>query len=318
MNFLFWMDPLETVKFHKDTTFIIMKTAMQMGHRVFYLPSGGISKTLNDFTFHVVEVRPTDLEHKPFDIIGPHTLLLGEVDLVFIRKDPPFDESYLYHTWLLEQVDKYVPVVNSPRGVRDVNEKIWVSQFTGVTPKTWVTGDTALFESLLASHEKLVIKPYDAFGGQSVFICSAQDLNSRVAFETLSHKGRKGVIVQEFLPEASQGDKRIIVLNGDPLGAVIRVHSEKDHRNNFFAGGTAKMAEITPHEKKVIDMLRPSLLEKGLYFTGLDFIGGRLIEVNVTSPTCLQEINYFATSNLTIKVVDWMETHIKLRRNKNS
>ena len=307
MNFLFLMDPLETVKVKSDTSYIFMVGADDKGHNVFYLPSGGISLKEGKVHFKCTHVKPNGNEDFPFDVIGETILTEDEADAVFIRTDPPFDGEYLMNTWLLERAELNVKVINKPSGVRTVNEKIWATQFTDLIPRTVISRHIEDFKEFLKKEKNIIIKPTDGFGGSGVFKITEDASNKNVSFEVLSERGQKEVIMQQYIPEAVIGDKRVLLLNGDPLGAVLRVHGQDDHRNNFYAGGKPEASEITDRDKEVIATLKPHLQQLGLYFVGIDMLGDYLIEVNVTSPTCLQEMNSLYDCKLHHDVIDFAE-----------
>ncbi|MCM8541128.1 MAG: glutathione synthase [Lentisphaeraceae bacterium] len=314
MNFLFLMDPLETVKMKSDTSYIFMVGAADKGHRTFYLPSGGITLKNGSVSFTCTEVKPVSKETFPFEVIGDVTLDEQDVDAVFIRTDPPFDNEYLMNTWLLDRVSDKVAVINNPTAVRSVNEKIWATQFTELIPRTVISRHLKDFKEFLDQEGEIIIKPTDGFGGSGVFRISKEGSNKNVSFEVLSDRGKQEVIMQQYIPEAAIGDKRILLLNGEPLGAVLRVHGADDHRNNFYAGGKPVACEITKRDKEVIEALKPHLQAMGLYFVGIDMLGDYLIEVNVTSPTCLQEMNSLYDCKLHHKVIEFAE---KLVESKN-
>ncbi len=314
MNLVFLMDPLETVIYHKDSSFILMLGACHRGHRVFYLPKGGISVENGRVSFLAEEVVAQANPDQPFLRTEPRRLSDTEVDAVFVRTDPPFDADYLSHTWLLDLLPARILVVNEPRGLRTVNEKIWALRFPDLLPPSLLTRDLSRYQEFLKRHQAVVVKPTDGHGGAGVFVVRDGDTNASVVFETLSGHGSREVVVQQFVPAADAGDKRILLLDGEPLGAVLRVHGEGDHRNNFFAGGTPHSARITPRDQVIIDRLRPSLRELGLYFTGIDVIGDYLIEVNVTSPTGLQEVNRLDGVALEERVIAFVEERVRARQ----
>jgi glutathione synthase len=311
MKFLFLMDPLETVNMEKDTTFILMCGAAQRGHEVYFLPKGGMTLKNGSLNFHVIKVKPQKVLHEPFAIDKSANLSETDISALFIRPDPPFNGQYLMATWLLEKLSTKIPVINSPRGIRTVNEKVWATQFTSIVPPTIVSCNKHDLLAFLKEEPNVIAKPTDGFGGQSVFHIHNNHSNTNVILETLTAGWEKEIIVQRYIPEAKNGDKRILLLNGEPLGAVIRKHSEEDHRNNLFAGGTALKAEITKRDLEIIAALKPELQKLGLYFVGIDIIGEYLIEVNVTSPTCLQEMNKLYNQTLEDKVIAFVEGLIK-------
>jgi glutathione synthase len=308
MKHLFLMDPLHTVHPAKDTTFALMVGAQRGGHETFFVPSGGISLRHGELFLHAAQVIPSPDQVPPFVQESSVVLSQAEVDVVWIRTDPPFNEQYLRHTWLLDHLPDTVPVINTPAGIRAVNEKLWATQFTSITPKTLVTSYIDHAREFLEHEGEVVVKPTDGYGGHGVFYLKRNDPNLHVTLETLSCGGRRELIVQQYVPAASHGDKRILLLNGEPLGAVMRVHSESDHRNNLFAGGRAEPASVTAQDRKIIDVLKPHLQRLGLYFVGIDVIGLYLIEVNVTSPTCLQEMSRFANQPLEDQVIRFAES----------
>ncbi|HBO96828.1 MAG TPA: glutathione synthase [Candidatus Omnitrophica bacterium] len=310
MNFIFLMDPLHTVIMEKDTSFILMLGAHRRGHKVFFLPDGGITRLNGKLHFHAVEVTPQQIAEKPF--IEHKSIVLKESDVhaVFVRGDPPFDEQYLLNTWLLDLLPKSIPVINRPSGIRTVNEKIWATQFTAIIPPTLVGRNRKDLLDFLAKEKNIVAKPTGGHGGQSVFHVQPGGVNANVILETLTHNWNREIILQKFVPESKDGDKRILLLNGEPLGAVLRVHAQDDHRNNFFAGGKPSRAEVSTRDRQIISTLKPRLQELGLYLVGIDVIGEYLIEVNVTSPTGLQEINRLYGTRGEDKILDFVENLI--------
>ncbi len=311
MNFIFLMDPLHTIKMKKDTTFALMLEAYQREHRVYFVPDGGIILKNNKVYFETISVIPQLVEEKPFLEKENAQLSQDDVNVVFVRTDPPFNEKYLMHTWLLDRLPQRIPVINNPTGIRTVNEKIWATQFSSIIPKTFIGRQKKDIASFYAQQKDIIAKPTNAYGGSSVFHLAQGDKNANVAFETLSQNWTKDIILQQYVPAAQKGDKRILLLDGEPLGAVLRVHAKDDHRNNFFAGGTPQSTVINASDKKIINILKPHLKRLGLYFVGIDIIGNYLIEVNVTSPTCLQEMNRLYGKKLEKKIIDFAEKLVK-------
>jgi len=287
----FLMDPLSTVKPQKDTSYAFMKAAHRKGYKVIHIAPGNISFIENEWVIQGTQVTPNDAFTPPFETFSPASFKASLFNAIFIRTDPPFNERYLMDTWILEQFPKSVKLFNAPQGIRTVNEKVWALQFSDLIPTTLLTRSKTLYTEFLKKHQHIIAKPTNAFGGSSVFKINHGDSNASVIFESLSHNETQEVIVQAYVEAASVGDKRILLLNGEPLGAILRVHASGDHRNNFFAGGTAHATQITPKDLEIIAVLKPHLLALGLAFVGIDIIGDKLIEVNVTSPTCLQEMN---------------------------
>lgn len=307
MNFVFLMAPLETISYKKDTTFALMVAASDRGHRVYHLPQGGMCIKNRMVCFKVTEVIAQKKPDQPFLIRKKKEINPDDIDVVFVRTDPPFDEKYLHDTWLLDHLPKRIAVINSTHGLRTVNEKIWVTQFSSLVPRTIITRDIKDFMDFLHQEKKIIVKPPHLYGGHRIFYTQDNDTNAKVIFETVSDNGSFDVILQQYLSDAQHGDKRILLLDGNPLGAVLRVHAEDDHRNNFFSGGKPKKANLCDQDKYIIEKLKPYLKKLGLHFVGIDIIGKYLIEVNVTSPTCLQEMNRLYGKKLEEKVIVFAE-----------
>ena len=316
MNFVFLMDPLETVVMEKDTSFILMLGAHQRGHSVHFLGDGGITLHNGSFHFQTLKVVPQQNSTNPFPQRTPHKLNDKEIDCVFIRSDPPFDSQYLLNTWLLDRLPARIPVINTPSGIRSANEKIWTTQFQGIVPRTLIGRNRQEILDFLLLEKNIVVKPTDGFGGSSVFHIHVLDKNAKVILETMTHHWTKDVVLQQYLQESQEGDKRILLLNGEALGAVLRMHAEDDHRNNFFAGGKPLATDINARDCEIIGLLKPELQKLGLYFVGIDIIGGYLIEVNVTSPTCLQEMNRLYGQKLEEKIIEFAEKLVEQNRRK--
>jgi glutathione synthase len=305
------MDPLEGINFEKDTTFMLMLGAHARGHEIYYVPKDGISFVEGKIFFHATKVIPQNIVHMPFKEEGAVRLSQDQIHAIFIRPDPPVNDQYLMNTWLLEHLPKKVVIINSPSGIRTVNEKVWVSRFKNITPATIISSNKEELLDFVTKHKNVIAKPTNAFGGQSIFHITNKNTNTKVILETLTDRYNKAIVVQKYVPEAQKGDKRILLLNGNILGAVLRMHEDGEHRNNFFAGGKALPCKITANDKKIVNILKPHLQQLGLYFVGIDILGNSLIEVNVTSPTCLQEMNRLYNVRLEEKVIDFVEKLLK-------
>lgn len=302
MQFAFLIDPPGSLNIKKDTSFALMLEAQAQGHGVWVLERGDLSLQAGKLHANARAAVVADDMGQPFLLRPRENKPAESFDILFVRTDPPFNADYLTDTWLLSQAGERPLVLNSPAGLRNINEKIWAARFADLTPKTLITADKAEFLAFLQRHQRVVIKPTDGFGGSSVFLLHADDKNAAVAFETL-HRLSRYVVAQEYLPQATEGDKRILLIEGEILGAVLRLHSGDDHRNNFAAGGKPGKTVITETERHICERLRPLLHENGIFFAGIDVIGERLIEVNVTSPTCLREMQLYHTENLAARVI---------------
>ena len=320
MKLAFLIESPERFKIEKDTSFALMLKAQEMGHEISIFERGSMTYLENTLYIDHRRVRVTDSREHPFDFETMQRNQAAQFDVIWIRTDPPFDHQYLMDTWLLSlpaiTASAHRPkpwVVNSPAGLRTVNEKVWAAQFGSLTPVTLLTTNRTDFRNFLHNHEKVVLKPANGFGGSSIFVTSRSDPNANALFENLAHSGL--VIIQEYLPAATQGDKRILLVDGEVLGAVLRLHSADDHRNNFAAGGKAQKAEVTERDLMIVRSIKPALLELELFFVGIDVIGEKLIEVNVTSPTCLREMQQYYAEDLAKIVIQKLEQKLSDERN---
>lgn len=309
MRIAFLMDPVEHVLVDKDTTFALMLAAQARGHEVFtFGPREIYARGREVFAaLHRTSVRRA--ERPDHAVVGPavHTAL-RDVDAVFIRTDPPFDAHYLYATLLLEMLRGDVLVVNDPRGLRDANEKLYAMHFAEVMPRTLVACREAEIRAFINElGGPGVIKPLDGAGGRGVMVLDPADKNFRSIIETLTDDGRCFAMVQEFLPAVRVGDKRVLLLDGEPLGAILRVPRADEARSNIHVGGSVVPCELDDDDRRIIAAVAPKLRQDGLYFVGLDVIGGRLTEVNVTSPTGIQELSRFQGGDPEGKVIAWTE-----------
>lgn len=307
MKIVCLMDPLETINPKKDTSYAILKEAESLGHDIYFVDKHGISlDTRLEFpvVFNASKITAnTTTTQALVETEATTPINESDFDICLIRTDPPVDENYINNTWFLDQC-RHCRVLNSPSGIRNVNEKIWATQFSDIIPKTLISANLNELKNFIKYEGQVVIKPTNGFGGQSIFIIKKTDTNLNSLLETLTQNGNSSIICQEYLEDAQNGDKRILLLNGEPLGAVLRHHKGDDPRNNFFAGGEALKATVTKDDLKIIERIKPFLREQELFFVGIDIIGGKLIEINVTSPTCLQEMSELNQENLAKVIVE--------------
>ena len=314
MRFVFVMDPLSTVTHDKDTTFAFIKAAQGRGHASYHCLLRDLF--IQDGEAWASAQRVEILGEAPWIVLrdAPERLHLGDVDAVFMRKDPPFDRAYLYATLVLERARGKTLLINDPRGLRDANEKLYALNFPEWTPRTLVTAHRDMIHDFTRDVGGVtMIKPLDGAGGSGVIQVKTGEKNARSIVDMLTHEGRRLAIVQEFLPSVTAGDKRILLLEGEPLGAILRVPRSDDIRSNIHVGGNVVPTELTEHERAMVKAVAPRLQADGLFFVGLDVIGGRLTEVNVTSPTGIQELGRFTNTRPSDKVIDWIETHARKR-----
>jgi glutathione synthase len=310
MQFLFIMDPATGMLPDKDTTFAFVRAAQKRGHTCLHAEPGDLS----------VRGAEVGVRARPFSVseAAPHVVLeaaaefqVAELDAVFIRKDPPFDSVYLHLTQELELVRGKTLIMNDPRGLRDANEKLFALQFQEWMPRTMVTRDReAILQFTRDVGGQAVLKPLDGAGGSGVVALRTDDKNARALTDILTREGREQAMVQEFQPGISEGDKRVILLDGKLLGAILRVPRADDIRANIHVGGTVKATTLTAQEQALVDAVGPVLSAHGLFFVGLDLIGGKLIEVNVTSPTGIQELGRLTNSSPEDKVIEWVEKRV--------
>ncbi|MCE2483958.1 MAG: glutathione synthase [Desulfurellaceae bacterium] len=316
LRFAFIMDPIQDVLIDKDTTFVFMLEAQRRGHELAYIEMGDlfIERTRPMARTRRIELRREEGRH--FTFLGQTVEPLGGFDAVFMRKDPPFDIAYLHATQLLDLAqDEGAVVLNHPGGLRAANEKLFALNFSAVIPPTLVSQDAERLKAFLEElGGEMIIKPVDGHGGAGIFYVQRQDRNLNSILETATRQGREPIIAQQYLPAVRQGDKRLIVLNGEPLGCTLRVPRADEHRGNIHVGGTCIKAAITPRDREICALIGPRLRREGLYFVGLDIIGEHLTEVNVTSPTGVQEIDRLDQVCLEAKVMDFAEQKVGERQ----
>ena len=292
MKHAFIMDPLEGVKPWKDTSYFLMLAAYQRGHEVCYLDQRDLYLDHDQLMAKVKWLQVNDDHDTPFEVIAETTSSMANIDVVWLRTDPPFDRRYFYTTLFLDFLPSKVKVVNDPQGVRDWNEKLSAIHFPQFTPQTFVSNDVADIKAFAGRHDRITLKPVDGFGGKGIFFYRQGEDDAEI--HKITHQGKQWVIAQEYLPEAEQGDKRILVVEGEPIGAILRVHAPGQELNNLDMGGEAVQVELDEYDLAICAAIKPKLLEMGVFFVGIDVIGGKLIEINVTSPTGLQELSKFS------------------------
>ncbi len=288
------MDPIQSIKPAKDSTLAMLLAAQARGWTLLYMEQRDTWLRDGVAWGRLRSVKVRDDARDWFELGEPKIGRLGELDVILMRKDPPFDTEYIYSTYILERAEAQgVLVANSPRGLRDINEKVYTAWFPQCCAPTLITRDMADMGAFLAEHGKAVCKPLDGMGGQSIFVIEQGEKNANVIFETLTHHGRRYAIVQKYLPEiVDGGDARILLLNGDPLEhALARIPMATDHRGNMAAGGRAEARPLNERERWLCAQVGPVMREKGMLFVGLDVIGDYVTEINVTSPTGIRELD---------------------------
>jgi len=285
------MDPIESINFKKDSTLAMMLEAQSKNHHIFYITTNSlfIESGIAYATTSKIQLRDDPADW--FTLEEEKVMRLAELDSILMRQDPPFNSDYIYNTYVLEMAQREgVNVFNNPRSLRDCNEKVFATEFPQCCTKHLVTSKKNLLTDFVIEHKDTVIKPLDGMGGASIFRLKSHDPNLNVILETITDHFAEKVMIQEYIPEISEGDKRILVINGEPVGAAIaRIPAEGELRGNLAAGASAVARSLTDRDMWICNEVAPSLVEKGLLLVGLDIIGDYLTEINVTSPTCFKE-----------------------------
>lgn len=292
------MDPIDEIDIEADSTFALALEAQARGHELtYYLPHHLSMKEGRLIArARALEVRPEAGNH--FTLDTENSIDLAVMDVVLMRQDPPFDMSYITATHLLEHIHPGTLVVNDPAEVRNAPEKLFVTRFPDLMPPTLISSDPQEIKAFRAAHEDIILKPLYGNGGAGVFRVAPGDENMNALLEVFTELYREPIVVQAYLPEVRRGDKRIILIDGEPVGAVNRVPREGEVRSNLHVGGLAEPSVLTERDREICAAIGSELRVRGLIFVGIDVIGGFLTEINVTSPTCIQEIARFDGSNI--------------------
>ncbi len=309
MKIAFVVDPLDGFKIHKDTTFAIMREAAARGHALFAMEQEDLSWRGGTVYGSARGLQLTGEKPRWYRAGEPAATPLKEFDAVIMRKDPPFDMEYVYSTYLLELAESQgARVFNRPRAIRDWNEKMGIARYPQFAPPSVVTRREPLIREFLAEHRDVILKPLDGMGGASVFRVRHDDPNVNVIIETVTHFGRRTIMAQRYIPEIRDGDKRVLLIGGKPVPhSLARIPKPGETRGNLAAGGTGVARELSKRDREIAETLGPVLAREGLLLVGLDVIGDYLTEVNVTSPTCFQEITEQTGFNVAGMMLDALE-----------
>jgi glutathione synthase len=315
MRVLCVMDPPAAINPAGDTTLVFILELLARGHEVAMCEPRHLELDGPALQATVTRVVSAQRVRPPFELGVIERVPVSAYQAVLMRKDPPFDIDYVNATLLLDRARATTLVVNEPAALRGWNEKLAILEFPQLIARTWVTRSIGRLRELIDElGGQMIVKPLDGAGGSSVFLARKDDRNTSVIFETLTHEGKRLVMAQEYLPAARAGDKRILLLDGEPIGAVLRVPRDDDHRGNLHVGGTAARAPLDARDQEICHEVGRRCREAGLYFVGLDVIGGKLTEVNVTSPTGVQEIDrlegHEGKARLPSRFVDWLENKL--------
>jgi len=320
----FIIDPIHQLDPCHDTSVALMEAAQILGHEVWVTQANLLSVVEGKAwaVLQQVELVPVDLVEGRWVAANPWYKLsdrffasLETMDAVFMRTDPPVNDSYLYATYILDYIDQNKTlVINNPSGIRGANEKMYALQFTKAIPETIVSADKQFIRQFVEAKGTAILKPLGNKAGEGILILQSGDRNFNSIIELSTLQGKVPVMVQTYLPQAKEGDKRIILLNSEPIGALNRLSSGTDFRNNMATGGTVAQSEITPREHEICTAIAERLRQDGLIFVGIDVIGGYLTEVNVTSPTGIREIDRLDGTRLAHQVIQWIEQILQIKK----
>jgi glutathione synthase len=303
------MDPIEGININKETSFAMLLEAQSRGWELYYMEMGDLYLRDGRSGARMRRLEVERNEDEWFRFIEEKDCPLDELDVILMRKDPPFDSEYIYATYLLERAEeKGVLVVNKPRSLRDANEKLFTAWFTQCCAPTLVARDSKMLRAFLKEQGEIILKPLDGMGGTSIFRLKEGDINLSVVLEIMTQHNSQFVMAQRYLPEITGGDKRILLVNGEAVPyALARIPAKGESRGNLAAGGRGEGRELTERDRWICSQVGPVLKEKGLIFVGLDVIGDYLTEINVTSPTCVQELDRQYGLNISGLLMDQIE-----------
>ena len=300
------MDPIANIKFHKDTSLALLLAAQTRGWNLHYMEQGDLYLLQGEAraTMRSLNVRNNSDDYYTLGLHEDRPL--RDLDVILMRKDPPFDNEFIYSTYILEAAQKQgTLIINDPRSLRDCNEKVFATQFPQCCPPVLVSRDAVQLRNFHQQHGDIIFKPLDGMGGSRIFRCRQDDPNVGVILETLTELGTQTIMAQRYIPEITEGDKRILVIDGEPVPyCLARIPARGETRGNLAAGGTGVAQPLSDQDRWIVSQIAPTLREKGLLFVGLDVIGNYLTEINVTSPTCAREIDKAYGTNIGGLVMD--------------
>jgi glutathione synthase len=307
------MDPIEKIKIYKDSSFAMLLEAKKRGYALHYLLQDSLYIKDSQACARAQRLDVFDDSKRWFELEATQSIALGDMSIILSRKDPPFDTQYLHDTHILDLAEvQGALVVNKPQSVRDANEKLFALHFPQCCPKSLVARDAELLKEFVLEHGQAVAKSLDGMGGSAIFRVSDVDPNLNVIFETLTREGLELALVQQFLPDIKNGDKRILLIDGEPIPyALARVPQGSDFRGNLARGGVGVPQPLTDRDRWIAAQVGPELRRRGLYFVGIDVIGDYLTEVNVTSPTCIRELDRAFDINIAGTLFDALEKRLQ-------
>lgn len=309
------MDPIQSITHYKDTTLALMLAAQERGHKLYYMEMSDLFLEQGVAYANGNTIKVFDNENTWYSLEEKTKCALNELDVILMRKDPPFDNQYIYATYILEQAENAgTLVVNKPQSLRDCNEKVFATAFPQCCPPVLVSRNPTQLKAFHETHGDVIFKPLDGMGGTGIFRCKENDPNVSVILETLTDQGNEFIMAQTFIPDISNGDKRILVVDGEAIPyCLARIPAEGETRGNLAAGGRGVAQALSDRDRWIVQQVSPTLKEKGLLFVGLDVIGDYLTEINVTSPTCAREIDKAYDTNIGGTLIDTIETKCRLK-----
>ena len=305
------MDPISGINIKKDSSFAMLLAAQKRGWDIYYMEQKDLFINNDMPMANLQSLKVEDNTEHWFTLSDTKVQELSSLDIILMRKDPPFDLEYIYSTYILEHAERLgTIVVNSPAALRNVNEKFFITHFPECIAPTQVSRNMDFLLNFIAKHGDTIIKPLDGMGGQGIFRVSASDPNTKVILETITKNETSYVMAQKYLPEISAGDKRILLINGEPVPYVLaRIPAEGEFRGNLARGGRGKGLELSKRDRWICQRVGPKLREMGLFFVGLDVIGDYLTEINITSPTCIRELDSLYNINISEQLMGVLEKY---------
>jgi glutathione synthase len=307
------MDPISQINIKKDTSFAMLLEAQARGWELHYIELDDLFLSNGQAYARTRSLEVQRDANQWHRFTGEQQIALSELDTIIMRKDPPFNQEYIYATYILEQAEREgVYVVNKPQSLRDANEKMFTAWFPQCCTDTLVARNPQKIRDFLQQHKEIILKPLDGMGGASIFLVRENDPNLSVILETMTEHGQRFIMAQKYLPAIKDGDKRILMVNGEPVPyCLARIPSSGESRGNLAAGGRGEGRPLSDRDRWIAEQVGPTLKAKGLVFVGIDVIGDYLTEVNVTSPTCVQELDKQFDLNISAQLMDHIEAHLQ-------
>lgn len=306
------MDPIHTINIKKDSTFAMLLEANRRNMQIYYFEQQDIFVEKNSPKANSSIIKVKDDPNDWFEVISKQTIELGSLDVILMRKDPPFDIEYIMDTYLLELAEQQGAfIVNKPQALRDANEKFFTELFPSTTPECVISRNPKVLRQFIKTHKEIIVKPMDGMGGNSIFKTGKNDQNLNVILESVTKNGTRTSMAQKFIPEINTGDKRILLIDGEPVPyCLARMPSNEDFRGNLAKGGRGQAQPLSKDDYDICKIVGPELKKRGIIFAGIDVIGNKLTEINVTSPTCIRELDEAYDLNIASQLFDVIESKL--------